>query len=330
MRRRAHLIAQRSASVIATTGADELLVDLVDRMERLDKRAMRRGRPAPLRSYLLPPEHASPPQGWAVLPLLQLRAAAVVGRAPLDACGLIGPQERSALESALRAAPLTARLYGLACIPPASALAIDDAAPADPTQSPGGWIATPDGHQSAEHATYRFGGDATRGVSAVATVSFPQVGSVRGDAVFIVDIALSLRSAVRLGEAAGLWREGLVLTSAALPEALADILPPAADAVRGELHALAAGTDGHERNRPNELGKRLDLSSLGSPSRPVGASIGVAIRLIGPLAEVEAADAVVRSIDYMALANGYLDPRAGIAALRHEFGLATRAAEQSP
>jgi hypothetical protein len=317
------LVAQRPTSVIGTTGADELLVDLVDRIDLLDKRAARKGRPARLRDYSLPPEQASPPAGWAFLPLLQLRAVAAVGPVTLDTCGFIGPQEREGLESALCSAALTAQLYGLGCAPAASAIATDAPQLATATRSLGVWTPTPGGHQSNEHASYRLGGDAKDGVSALATVQLPRVGSFGGAMLFIIDIAISLATAIRLGDAATLWRDGLVLTSALLPAALIDILPAEADATQAELHAFAAATDGHQLNRPNDLAVRLDLSSLGSPTRPLRSSIGFAMRLVGALAEMEAADVVAQGIDHMALANGYLDPRVGMAGLRHELGLVT-------
>jgi hypothetical protein len=319
----AQLIAQRPTSVIQTTGADELLVDLVDRIELLDNRAARKGRPTPLRRYAFPPERNAPPTGWAVLPLLQLSTVTTVGPATLDSCGFIRAQDREGIASALHAAALTTQLHGLAGAPPTSAQAVDDPARAGDTPRVLVWAATPDGHQSDEQASYRFGGDASSGVSAIVTVVMPGVGLHGGSILFTVDIALSLDAAVRLGDAARLWRDGLVLTSALLPEALADVLPPDAEARVGELHVLAADTDGHQLSRPNQLEKRIDLSSLGSPSRPLRSSMGCAIGLVGALTELQAADVVVQAVDHMAHANGYLDPRTGMAALRHELGFAT-------
>ena len=59
------LIDQRQGILIGTEGADEFFVDLSERIARLDQRAIRRGRPTPLRSYSFPPQQSSTPEGWA-------------------------------------------------------------------------------------------------------------------------------------------------------------------------------------------------------------------------------------------------------------------------
>ena len=290
------LIAQRQAILVDTAGADELFVDLTERIARLDQRAIRRGRPTPLRTYAFPPEQGSVPQGWSFLPLLQLRAVAGVGPASIDTCGVIRPQDRDAVVNALRGAAVTARLYGLGSALVASATVTEGSDSVRRAAPLTAWSPTPGGHQSTEYASYRLGGDASFGVSALVTVRLPGVGAYGGWIVFTIDIGLSLAAAIRLGEAAMLWRDGLILTSALLPEALTDILPAEADVVQGEAHVLAAPTNGHSANHPNELGERLDLSPLGSATRTVGPSMGFAMRLAGALSEREAADVVAEAI----------------------------------
>ena len=314
------LIAQRQAIAIDTAGADEFLTDVVQRVERLDRVAQRRRQPTPLRAYAYPPEQTTAPQGWAVLPLLQLRAVATVGPASLDTCGIIRASHRHALINALRIAPLTTRLYGFSGYKTASASA-DSGGEVMPTPL-SEWRPTPGGHQSTESLSYRMGGDANRGVSALLTARFPGYG-VTSHAVFTVDLGLSLESRVRLGEAAALLRDSLLLATALLPDVLAEALPADAHVDHAEVHIFAAATDGNQHNRPNDLVQRLDLSALGEPTRAVGPLLGFAARLGGPLAEREAAALVANAIEYMALASGYLDPGFGVTLLRQELGLAS-------
>ncbi len=322
------LIAQRQPAVIDTEGADEFLVDLTQRIKRLDQVAVRRHRPTPLRTWAYAPEQTSAPQGWAVLPLLQLRAVAAVGPASLDTCGILRPAQRDALVSALRTAPVTARLRYLTAAPVASAAAEPPSAGATVTPTPlVEWRPTPGGHQSTEHCSYRLGGDASSGISALVTAQFPS--RITGSVLFTIDIGLSLASPLRLAGAAMILRDGLLLTTATLPIVFTDILPADADVTQAEVHFLAATVDGNNRNRPNDLLQRVDLSSLGSATREVGPSMGFAARLSGPLAEREAAELVAEAIEYLALARGYLDPRPGITALRHELGVPTPPAHQS-
>ena len=96
------LIAVREATTIDTASADEFLVDLTQRISRLDQVATRRNRPTPLRSYAFPPEQTTAPQGWAVLPLLQLSVVASVGPANLDDTGIVQVRHREALVQALQ------------------------------------------------------------------------------------------------------------------------------------------------------------------------------------------------------------------------------------
>lgn len=167
------LVAQRPTAVIDTVGADEFLVDLAQRTQNLAARAARRERPSRLRVHRHMPQHGSPPQGWAEIPLLQLRAAAAVTPATLDECGDIRPQEREELVKQLRLAAITARLRGLASSPPAAST--------EGTQAPkplplNDWMPTPGVRQSTDYATYRLGGDARAGISALSTMLLPRLG----------------------------------------------------------------------------------------------------------------------------------------------------------
>jgi hypothetical protein len=328
------LIAQRRATVIDTAGADEFLVDLAQRIRRLDQVAVRRRRPAPLRTWTYAPEPTSVPQGWAVSPLLQLRAVAAISPASLDTCGVLRPQHREALVSALQVAPVTTRLQDLSAAPAASAFREPPNARATITPVPPvDWQPTPGGHQSTEHCSYRLGGDASSGISALVTAEFPH--RITSAVLFTIDVGLSLSSPLQLGDASLILRDGLLLTTDTLADVFADILPTDADVTQAEVHFFAPEIrdripapeiPGHPYSRPNDILQRLDLSSLGSPTREVRPSMSFAARLSGPLVEREAADLVVEAVEYVALANGYLDPRDGIALLRHELGLSDQPA----
>lgn len=316
------LIDFRHAHVIETAGADDFLPDLTQRIQRLDQGAARHGRPTPLRSYLFPPDQTSIALGWAVMPLLHLRAVAAVGPLTQDSVGIIRPEHRDALVQSLRSDSVTQALRDLALAPAASA-ASEPATPGSSiTPIPlTDWVDTPGGYQSIDNASYRLGGDAAIGVSALASVQGPSFG-ITGSVVFKLDIGLSLAGRLQLGDVARLLRDGLVLTTAILPDALSDLLPSDANVFQAEFHVMASPTDGNQRNRPNELGDRIDLSPLGTETRTTnGGFIGYASQVPGPLTQRDAAEIVADGIDYVALARGFLDPRAGIAQLRLDLGL---------
>ena len=71
----------------------------------------------------------------------------------------------------------------------------------------------------------------------------------------------------------------------------------------------------------NSVDRRIDLSPFGLPSREMNNSLGAAAQVDGGLTELDATRLVIELTEYIALANGYLDPRDGIAALRAELGL---------
>ncbi len=322
------LIANRSATVIGTTSADEFLVDLGNRLNYLDQVAIRRDRPTLMRITSLQPQQAGVQTGWALTPLLQLRVAAAVGPAPLDRCDLIRPRHRSTMVKALNSAPLTTGLRALESIPAADASAIG--APLEtrlmaPALSE--WEPTPGYFQTTDHASYRLGGDGSVGVSALASLRLPQWGIQGGVAVFTLDLGISLGESLPLAVVALLLRDSLVLATDTLPSLVTDVLPPDAWLNRVELHILADTTDGKNAPRPNDLLDRVDLSQLGFSSRPVGPLLSFGAELSRPLGEVEAAGLVVDAFEFLALSHGYLDPEAGVAKLRSEVGLSSSRAE---
>jgi hypothetical protein len=319
----ARLIAQRQAAVIDTSGADDFFGDLVQRLMRLDQVAARHGRPIPLRTYYFPPEQTTAPTGWALLPLLQLRAVATVGPAPPDATAVVRPQHREGLINALSRADVTTQLRYLAAWPPMSA-SVEGPTPGGTTSASGlyNWEPTPGAFQTTENASYRLGGDGTVGISSIVAVRLPSIGArATNSAVFTLDIALSLAKAIRLADVAKLLRDALVLVTTGLPAALEDVLPGDADVTHAEIHILAATNDGRNQNRANDLLTRIDMSSLGQPSRTVGPLLGFAAQLSAGLTARDAAELVADAIEYVVLANGYLDPRIGISGLRYELGI---------
>lgn len=312
------LIARRGAHQIDTAGADELFHDLAARIARLDQRAARRGRPTALRIATLGPDHSTP-QGWAVLPLLQLRAASAIPVGALETVGFIGPQQREDILAALTQAPITSQLHLLSSRAPASAITPGSPAEREAREP---WRLTPDAHQSDGDASYRFGGNAASGVAALATVRLPTIGANTGSIVLALDIALSLTGPLRLADVARLLRDSLILTATALPGALDRVLPADAEVARAELHITAPTTTGDGAGRENDLRERVDLVPLGEASRRDIASMSYAAQLAGALAEAETTALVGEALERMALTVGYTDPRLGIRALRHELGIA--------
>ena len=153
------------------------------------------------------------------------------------------------------------------------------------------WEPAPGAHQSTEHAAYRLGGDASAGASALMQVRFPGFG-VGALVVFILDMGISLAGAIPVSEAAKLWRDGLLTLTGTMPAIFASVVPSDASVGLAEIHAFAPPTDGGTLSRPNDLLSRLDLTSLGAPTRQVGPCVGFAARLAGPLSDREASELV--------------------------------------
>jgi hypothetical protein len=225
---------------------------------------------------------------------------------------VIRKTDRDRLTSALISAPLTRWLRELSVMPPAAALVDHEPAGATPLA---GWEPTPGGYQTTSQATYRLGGDASSGISAL--VSFGVFGYTEGGSVLvIVDAGFSLANRLPLWQAAQILRDALVLVTATIPESVGEFLPPSAGLLEVEVHLVAGLDDGNQRSRPNDLGKRIDLEPLGPPTRPLGNSMGFAARISDPLSEREASDLVIEALEYMALDAGFLDPGPGLTMVR--------------
>jgi hypothetical protein len=85
------LIANRQAYIIDTSGAAELLPDLVERTERLGRIAARPKGLRPTRRFSMHPNTSVPPGGWAAMPLLIVRVATLTQLDRDVTVGLIGP-----------------------------------------------------------------------------------------------------------------------------------------------------------------------------------------------------------------------------------------------
>lgn len=253
--------------------------------------------------------------------------ASVATPASLDTTGSIGPQQRDLLTRALQGASITSRLSALSNEARAASYEGVDVAAPDGPEPLDNWEPTPGDHQSTDDASYRLGSDATSGVSALATVRLPRPGPQAGGIALLLDIGLSLAATMRLTDAALLLRDGLLLTSMLMPDALGGVLPTEADISQVELHVSAATTDGHSHRRHHRLDEHLDLSSLGDPTRELGETMGFAARVASGLSETEATELVAHAFEQMALAHGSLDPRPGLATLRRELLLDPSPAE---
>ncbi|HEX4114902.1 MAG TPA: hypothetical protein VHY18_03410 [Solirubrobacteraceae bacterium] len=314
------VIGLRHAAVIDSAGADEFLVDLGQRIARLDQAAARRRRPQRL---LLFPIHLqesnSPEPGWAINPLLQVRVVALAGPVQLGESPGIGPEQRDALCERLRHASATHRVRALSGVPAAHATELSAGCELPEATSPGDWHPTPIPFQSSGLASYRLGGDGEAGVSALVRVELP----TRTNAVtFTADCGLSVERRLHLFEVALLLRDYLVLASGPMFDAVADVLPTDAEIYQAQLYVAAPGhleTNGGQRE--NDLSKRLDLTPLGKTDQPPTKMLRYAVGIVGPLIERDASEIVVEAIRQTALDRGYLDPRNGVTALRAQMGL---------
>jgi hypothetical protein len=307
------LVALRGAAVIDTNGAEEFLIDLTERVDRIEAAASRRGRPSTIRMKRHQPERRSPNSGWAFQPLLVLRTVAEIGPAPTVALGSLRQELRDRLLQSLAASPLTPHLVELSQRQSQSALG--DGQPG-PHALAEGWQSTPGGYQDAEHGSYRLGGDATSGVSALVDIH-----PVGGSILVSVDAGLSLAEPISLAEAARVLRDALAWVTQSAPDALTDFLPSDAQITLVEVHLMASDQNADGSNRSNHLGKRVDLGPLGSPTRSVGTSMGYAALVAGPLSDQAAAELVVHALDDMALDSGFLNARPGLMTLRRDLGL---------
>ncbi len=320
------LIANRQACEIATDGAEEFLPDLVTRIGRLSDRSRRRSAPSITRGYLFAPEDFIP-EGWAALPLLVVRTAALVTLASTGSVGLVGPEQRERITAALRKAQFHGLLsawngFEAADAAPTGTPSVGTAAESAPADPLVAWVPVAK-VQSTDLARYRLGGDGSRGVSVLADIRMPS--QWMGGVLFQVDIGVSVVPQLSVSMLAQVLRDALVLVSSSLPGTIGDILPADADVSRCDVHLVASQQDGRGGARANSLDVRIDASPFqSSPNQAppaIGRSLGFGAVVAGGLTQHDASELVVAGINYMLLAVGFLDPRVGIASLRGAMGL---------
>jgi hypothetical protein len=313
----AALVAARQATIIDIGGADEFFGDLAEKLARLDNIAVRRQQPAALWDAHHAPRGGRH-SGWQAIPLLQLRNVAVLDSVRRDDCSPIGPSDREAVVAALDAAAFSTQLGVVADRYPIISASLE-ASPEDPIMKSyplKSWIPTPGGFQNLAAASYRLGGDATSGVSALLEIWLPRPQS--GSVLVTLDTALSLRSGVDVRDAVRLWQAGLILITGAIPDALRSILPDYADVTQVELHVIAPSHTLDGAQRATSLLDQLDLRVFGEHTDETPAALGQAMRVSGALEAPEAADLVVDALERMLLDGGFLDPRVAISSLRDE------------
>jgi hypothetical protein len=313
------VIGLRRAAVIESAGADEFLVDLGQRIARLDQAAARRRRPQ--RLFVFPihlQESDAPEPGWSINPLLQVRVVALASPVQLGESPGIGPEQREALCERLRQAPATHRVRALSAIPAAYARELPEDSEPEVTLL-GEWHPTPIPYQSSGLASYRLGGDGEAGVSALVRVELP----TRTNAVtFTADCGLSVQRTLHLFELGLLLRDYLVLASGPMFDAVIDVLPTDIGIYQVQLYVAAPGhLEAGGRSRENDVPKRVDLSPLGETEQQSGQMWRYAVDVVGPLVERDASEIVVDAIRQTALDRGYLDPRNGLLQLRAQMGL---------
>jgi hypothetical protein len=313
------MLTLRGGFVVPIADADSFLRELNAGLERLDRVAASQRRTLS-RIHLFPIEQSAR-DGWEVAPPLHFRVVASDGPFNTEEVGLIGPVQRESLRSTLEASVVSARIRALMARNGESWV-IDPLTVTGQFAGPSAnWIPTPASHQSTERLSQRLGGDGTAGVSAVLSLTVGGIGAATGSAVFMLDVGIAIDQPLRLGELATLARDALQLMSG-IHVAVADILPSQPESIRLEVHVAAPSTDGHNHSRgPNRLDSRVQLEQLGAVSRNLGDSINAAALVPGPLDANDAALLTLDLFEFMALANGFLDPRPGLASLRAELGV---------
>lgn len=301
------LVNSHGAHPMSTAGADELMTDLVTKVENLDRLAARRRQSrATLHLYPL----RGRPQGLDVLPLVMVRAVAVLSPVVPESTGHIGPETRERIRDALADAPLTATLHQLsASAEPAHAgvhARPGSPAPSDYRTLPD-WRPAPGGHHTGSDAVYLLGRDGSAGFVAVCTIALPN--QLQGQqAQICVDIGMSVIGGVAINSTAPVVRDAVHAVGSVLVGALDDVLPPEGQVVRVEVHFDAPGSDGN-LNRPVPPGSGLRYDAFGQATRDHAMQSGYAEFADGPADAAWAGGFVVRALQKIAVDSGYLDPR---------------------
>ncbi len=295
------LVQRRGSHVVDSTGADELLDDLVRRADRIGELQLHRS--APRSTLNVSVDFARRRLPWSPTPPLLARCSASFGTggSPLRP---IGPATRERVHAALvNAAPL--------------ADALTDVARLGHT-----WTDQPV-NASADRAAWRLGPEQPQAVSALLDI-IPENGLTVS---VYVGLDLAQRRAVDTVLWARILRAAIVLAALDMRVALNAVLPPQAALTRVELNwQLVTDLPGQGLGttyRPVPLSARLDLSALNvaqdETSDPfIGqyAELGDAMTTEADLTAV-----VLEAIQLAALNGQSPDPRAGLTAAAEVLGL---------
>jgi hypothetical protein len=308
------VVANRRAIAIPVVSADEFLCDTIERVERLDRIALRRRRPQ-LADFPIAGPSTTSTEGWSVAPLLHVRVAATI---PMSVGGVefIRGAERRRITNVLEQAALTADLREMRrSTIPTWAEPAEEEQPAiqDPLS---GWFFPPGSHQTHEHVTLRLGGDGSCGIGALAAVRPARYGQEAGTWFLIIDLGISVTVLLDVTTVATLIRDGLMLATAGLPEALSSIFRADAQADRAEGHLKTITP-----TRQTTLDTRVGLNDFGVNVSRVGGEAGFSAWIDGPLGINDASELTAAGLEYVALAHGYLDPERGIRRIRESLGL---------
>lgn len=319
------LVAHRRAIVLPIEDADSLFTDLNERIDRLNLVAARRG-PIRFRQVVAFPPPSTTQPGWTHLPLLQLRAAIVLGPATGATVEPIDAPDRARLVRALNDSSLTHRLRHLASAHPPASAAIN---PVSAAQAPlEAWHIPDDSYQTTLWATYRLGDEQASGLGAMVNVQMPD--QLHGAGVTItIDIAVSVTDQLSFGEVAVLLRDALLAGAVEVSDALVELLPAEAAITRVECHLEAASNDGANVHRPNSIVQRLAWPWPRAENRPL-TTLRVAAEVQAPLGAPEVAHLVERGLRLMVLDVGVLEPDEMVQEVRRALRTADRAELQLP
>ncbi len=313
------LVEARGAHVLESSGADELLLELEQRVVALDALASRRTGPrrdAPRYRIL----DGKPPE-WAEWPPFVIQAAAVLGPVTVDQSGQIGPDQREAVVASLSGGLLERTLGRDLVLESASRRpGMSDDGPVESPAPLRPWSTPPNSDQSTSRATLRLGGDGTTALSVVVELTLPPFQN-EANARIRVLVGMNPATAFSLDTVGAILHAVVSTATRDLPPVLTDALPPDASLARMEVSWEMPTDDRYGNAQPGSSSQIIDTSSLGSQAkqRPFA---GRYAELIGDeVADVDVRRFVVRALRTTALDVGYLDPRTGMRAVADALGV---------
>ena len=311
----AQLVVTRGAFPINTSGSDELLEDLWQRVVALDRAV---ARDESWEYTQTSAQFTEPVEAWNGLPLISLSVSVGLDAAVRRAAILIGGTLRSRLADELNRAPLTARLLDLSRRPAVSAAVATAGQPASPEAKPYWEMPRPMtfyGYphaplQAADHVVMRWGTDGVGGLSAVLIVSGN--GRFGGSAVptLTLRVGVSVEGGLTPAEIMELQYLAALALTATVTDVLRDALSPSPlriDMAWGE----PINVNGVQRELTERHG--IDATRLGQPTRPQRPCGQYAELVGGPVTAKELAELVVRAWGLEMFNSGYVYAEPGLA-----------------